>query len=93
VERATLTAGVVAGGQEDATRGLALANDVAGGGRRQNAVLADQELPDAVCRTDLGNQLDDLGVPEPSIAANDEEGTFRRALSAIPHHVTPRQGL
>lgn len=39
----------------------------------QNTVLADEKLLDAVCSTNLGNQLNDLGVPEAAIATNDEE--------------------
>jgi hypothetical protein len=69
----------VAGSQEDATGGLALADDVAGRWRRQDAILADEELLDAICRTDLGDQLDNLWVPEPSIAANDEEGILEKS--------------
>ena len=65
----------MAGCQENATGGIALADEVAGGRRRQDAILADQELLDTVCRANFGNQLDDLWVPEPAIAANNEEGT------------------
>lgn len=71
-----LTAGVVAGGQEDTAGSLALADEVAGSRRRQDAILADQELLDAVCCTDLGDQLDHLGVPVPPITANDKEGIW-----------------
>jgi len=46
---------------------------MASGRSGQNAILTDQELLDAVGWTDLGNQLDHLGVPEASITANDEE--------------------
>ena len=67
------TAGVVARRQQDASRGLALANDMAGRWRRQDAVLADQQLPDTVGSSDLGDQLDHLGVPEAAVAANDQE--------------------
>lgn len=68
-----LTAGVVAGSQEDAAGRLALPDDMAGGRGREQAVLADDELLDSVCSTDLGNQLDDLGVPVPAVATNNEE--------------------
>jgi len=47
---------------------------MAGGRRRQDAVLAHQELLDAVGGSDLGDQLDHLGVEEASVAANDQEG-------------------
>jgi hypothetical protein len=70
----------VAGRQEDAASGLALPDNVASGGGRQDAVLADQELLDAIRRTNLGDQLDNLGVPVPPIAANDEEGIFENTL-------------
>lgn len=63
----------MAGSQENTTGSLSLADDVAGSGCGQDAVLADEELLDAVCRTNLGNQLNDLGVPETAIATNDEE--------------------
>jgi hypothetical protein len=69
-----LTAGVMAGRQEDTTSGAMLADDMAGSRSGQDAVLADQELFDAVCRSDLCNQLDDLRVPVTAVAANDEKG-------------------
>ena len=69
------TSRVVAGGQENAARRLALADHMAGGGGRQDAVLADEELLDAVGGPDLGDELDYLGVPVASIAADDQEGT------------------
>jgi len=65
----------VAGRQQDAAGGLALADDMAGGRRRQYAVLADEQLLDAVGGADLGNQLDDLGVPVAAVAADDEKGS------------------
>jgi hypothetical protein len=37
--------------------------------------LADEELLDAVCGTNLGDQLNDLGIPVAAITANDEEST------------------
>lgn len=61
------------GSQENATSRLPLADDMAGGGCGQNAVLADEELLDAVCGTNLGNNLDDLRVPETAVTANDKE--------------------
>lgn len=63
------------GGQEDTTGGLPLADDMAGSGRGQDAILADQELLDTVCRTNLGNDLDNLGIPESTITTNDKVGT------------------
>jgi hypothetical protein len=73
---AELTARVVAGSQQDATGGFAFADDMAGGGRREDAILTDQQLLDAVGRANLGNQLNDLGVPESAITTNDEKGSF-----------------
>ena len=49
----------------------------------QDAILADEELLDAIGSTDLGDQLDDLGVPVTSIASDDEEGACRRALISL----------
>lgn len=66
----------MAGSKEDASSGLPLANDMAGSRRRENAILADQKLLDAISSTNLCDQLDDLGVPEATITANDEEGTY-----------------
>lgn len=63
----------MAGRQENATGGIALADEVARCRGRQDAILADQELLDTVGSTDLGDQLDDLGVPEPAITADNEE--------------------
>lgn len=62
----------MAGSQQDASGSLADANDVAGRGSGKNSILADDELLDTVGGTDLGNQLDDLGVPEPAITTNDK---------------------
>lgn len=68
----------MASGQEDAASGLALANDMAGGRGGQNAILADDELLDTVGNANLGDQLDDFGIPVPAITANDEEGAYRK---------------
>ena len=67
------TAGVVAGSQEDAASGLALPDNMTGGRGGEEAVFSDDELLHAVGSSDLGDQLNDLGVPVPAIAANDEE--------------------
>jgi hypothetical protein len=63
----------MAGRQEDTSSGLAKSDDMAGGRRRQNTILADEELLYTVGSTDLGNQLDDLGVVVAAITTNDEE--------------------
>jgi hypothetical protein len=62
----------VASCEKDATSGLSLPDDVTSSRCRQNAVLADQKLLDPVRSSNLGNQLDDLGVVEPSIAGDDQ---------------------
>lgn len=62
----------MAGSQQDASGSLADANDMAGRRSGKNSILADDELLDTVGGTDLGNQLDDLGVPEPAITTNDK---------------------
>lgn len=69
-----LTTRVVAGSQEDTASSLPLADDMAGSGSGQNAVLADEQLLDTIGGTDLRDQLDDLGVPVPAITANNQEG-------------------
>jgi hypothetical protein len=45
---------------------------MAGSGSRKDTVLADDELLDSVCSTNLGNELDNLGVPVATIATDDE---------------------
>lgn len=65
------------GGQEDTTSGLAEANQMRSGGSRENTVLADEELLDAVRGTNLGSKLDNLGVPEAAITTNDESRTCK----------------
>lgn len=72
-KRVVLTTGVVTGSQENTTSSLSLANDMAGSWCGQNTVLADEELLDAVSSTNLGDQLNDLGIPETTVTTNDEE--------------------
>lgn len=72
----SLTAWVVAGRQQNAARGLALSDDMARGRCREDAILPDQKLLDAIGRADFGDQLDDLGIPIPAIAADDEKGAL-----------------
>lgn len=71
-----LTTRVVAGSQENTASGLPLPDDMTGSGCGQNAVLADEKLLDTVCGTNLCDQLNDLGVPEPAITTNNQEGAF-----------------
>jgi hypothetical protein len=70
------TSGVVAGCQQDTTGGLAYPDDMAGSWRAENAFLADQQLLDAVGSTNLRDELGNLGVPVPAVAANDESRAF-----------------
>ena len=77
-ESGSPAARIVARCEEYASRCLALPNDMTGGRRGQNAILADQKLLDAIRRTDFGNQLDHLGIPVPAIAANYQEGACER---------------
>jgi hypothetical protein len=52
----------VTGSQQDTTGSLSHTDQVAGGGGTEDAILADQELLDAIRSTDFGNLLDNLGV-------------------------------
>lgn len=67
-----LTTRVVAGSQEDTSSSLAKTDNMASSGSRKDTVLADDELLDAVCSTNLGNKLDNLGVPVATVATDDE---------------------
>ena len=49
---------------------------MAGSRSTEDTVLTDQQLLDAVCGTDLGDLLGDLGVPETTVTTNDEESTL-----------------
>lgn len=64
------------GGQQDTTSGLANADDVRSGRSAENAVLANDELLDAVCGTNLCNGLGDLRVPVTTVTTNDEGGVL-----------------
>lgn len=68
-----LTTRIVTGSQENTTSSLSLADDMASSWCGQNTVLADEELLDAVSGTNLGDQLNDFGVPETTVTTNDEE--------------------
>lgn len=74
-----LTTGVVAGSQQDATRRLTDTDEMTGGRRAHDAILADQELLDAIGSANLSNGLGDLRVPVTTITTNDKE----RALDAF----------
>lgn len=62
----------MAGSEQDASSGLADANDMAGCRSGKNSILADHELLDTIGSTNLGNQLNNLGVPVSAIATNDK---------------------
>ena len=68
-----LTSGVVACGEQDTSSGLSQADDMACSWSRQDTILADQKLLDPVCSTNLGNELDNFGVPVTAITTNDKE--------------------
>ena len=68
-----LTTGVVTGSQQNTTRRLAHTNQVASGRCTHDAVLADQQLLDAIGGGDLGNLADHYIVVETTITTNDEE--------------------
>ena len=46
---------------------------MAGSGSREDTILADKELLDAVCGTNLGNQLNNLRVVVTAITTNNKE--------------------
>ena len=71
-----LTSGVVAGGEQDTASSLPDPDDMAGSRGRENAVLADQQLLDAVGSTDLGDLLCDLRVPVATVTTDNEESVL-----------------
>ena len=62
----------MAGSEKDTAVRLVLADDVGGGGGGEDSVLANDELRDAVRRTNLQNGLDGLGGEVTAIATNDK---------------------
>lgn len=71
--RSLLTTGVVTSSQEDTTSSLSHADQVASSRGTHDAILADQQLLDAIGGTDLGDLGNDLRVVVTAIATNDEE--------------------
>ena len=59
------------GSEEDAAIGLVLADDVRGGGRGEDGILANDELGNAVGRADLENGLDGFGGEVATVATDD----------------------
>jgi hypothetical protein len=78
-----LTTGVVTGCEENAASGFTQADDMASCGGREDAVLADEELLDAVGSTNLGDQLDNLWVPVPTITTDYEERACRTCQTKL----------
>lgn len=74
--RFSRTSRVVTGGQQDASRCLLDSDDVTGSRCAQNAIVTDDQLLDAVCRTNFGNQLCDFWIPVASITADNEGRSF-----------------
>jgi O-glycosyl hydrolase len=66
----------VTGSQQDSTCSLSHTDQVAGGGGTEDAILADQELLDAIRSTDFGNLLDNLGVVVATITTDDKESSL-----------------
>jgi len=63
---------VVAGGEEDTTISLVLADDVGSSRSGEDTVLSDNELLDAVGSTNLENDLDGLGGEISSVTTDDK---------------------
>lgn len=80
------TAGIVTGGKDEAAIGLARADHGRDGGRRQDAVLADQEPAHAVGRRHLQDRLDGLGVVVPAVAADHERAALD-SVQAVEHRL------
>lgn len=67
------------GGKQNTTRRLAHADQVASGRGTHDAILADQQLLDAIGGGDLSDLVDHFIVVETAITTNDEE----RALDTL----------
>lgn len=67
----------MASGQENATGGFVLANDVGRSGCRQDTILSDNELGDGVGSTNPEDDLDGLRREVTTISANDNRRTLR----------------
>jgi hypothetical protein len=78
-EIAVGSAGIVARRKHDAAEGLVLADDIGGGGRREEPALSDQHAPEAIGRRHLDRGLDHFAIMEAPVAANHQ----RLALEAF----------
>jgi hypothetical protein len=67
-----LTSWIVARGEQNATRSLLDANDMAGSWSTQNAILAHNEFLHTICCSDLGNQLGHFRVPKSAVTTDDQ---------------------
>lgn len=64
------------GGQKDTSSSLPYPDDMTGSGSAENAILANQELLDSVCSTNLGDELCDLGIPVATVTTDNEESSL-----------------
>lgn len=64
------------GSQQNATSSFALSDDMTGCWCAQDTILTDQKLLDSVRSSNLGYQLDNLGVPVSAITADDQEASL-----------------
>ena len=85
-EIAVRPAGVVACGEHEPTEGLALPDQMRGGGRRQDAALADQQPAKAVGSGHADDGGDHLAVVVAPVAA-EHEGCALVALKAVEHRL------
>lgn len=72
----TRTAWVMACSKQDTPGGLSLSNNMASSWCAQDPIVAYQQLFDAICSSDFGNQLHDFRVVVPPIAANYQKRAF-----------------
>jgi hypothetical protein len=66
----------VTGSQQDTTSSLSHADQVARSRSTEDAILADQELLDAIGSTDFGNLLDNLRIVVATITTDDKESSL-----------------
>ena len=62
--------------QENPSSGFPLADDMAGGWCAEDTILSHKDLLHAISTTDLGDQLNDLGIPVTPISTNHKEATL-----------------